>query len=221
MEGPPIQTHVALLGDSVFDNSAYTKGAPDVVTHLRGLLPAGWKASLLAVDGSKTDELAAQLAKLPADVTHLVVSAGGNDALANIGMLGARVASIAEALEVLADRQQAFSCAYGAALEAVLGRGLPTTVCTIYNGRFDPDDSELIRAALPAFNDVILRAAFARSLPVIDLGLVCTERSDYANPIEPSGAGGLKIARIIAASLDPEHALPHARVHARLPSVSA
>jgi hypothetical protein len=25
--------HIALLGDSMFDNGAYTRGAPDVVTH--------------------------------------------------------------------------------------------------------------------------------------------------------------------------------------------
>jgi hypothetical protein len=33
------------------------------------------------------------------------------------------------------------------------------------------------------------------------LRLVCTEPSDYANPIEPSGSGGRKIALAIAASL--------------------
>jgi len=35
----------------------------------------------------------------------------------------------------------------------------------------------------------------------VDLRLVCTEPSDYANPIEPSGSGGAKIARAIVASL--------------------
>jgi len=52
------------------------------------------------------------------------------------------------------------------------------------------------------FNDVILRAAFHWRLPVIDLRLICSEPSDYANPIEPSGSGGAKIARAIAATLD-------------------
>jgi hypothetical protein len=51
------------------------------------------------------------------------------------------------------------------------------------------------------FNDVILRAAFQQSLAVIDLRLICSEPSDYANPIEPSGSGGAKIARAIAAAL--------------------
>ena len=38
--------HVVLLGDSIFDNAAYTNGGPDVVTQLRELLPAGWHATL-------------------------------------------------------------------------------------------------------------------------------------------------------------------------------
>ena len=36
--------HVALLGDSIFDNGAYTSGGPDVVTQLRAILPAGVSA---------------------------------------------------------------------------------------------------------------------------------------------------------------------------------
>jgi hypothetical protein len=55
--------------------------------------------------------------------------------------------------------------------------------------------------ALMMFNDAILRVAFELRLGVIDLRLICVEPSDYANPIEPSGAGGAKIARAIAVSL--------------------
>ncbi len=48
------------------------------------------------------------------------------------------------------------------------------------------------------FNDVILRVAFELGVNVIDLRQVCVESADYANPIEPSGTGGRKIARAIA-----------------------
>jgi hypothetical protein len=48
------------------------------------------------------------------------------------------------------------------------------------------------------FNDVILRVAFEHHASVIDLRLVCNETADYANPIEPSGQGGMKIAQAIA-----------------------
>jgi hypothetical protein len=51
------------------------------------------------------------------------------------------------------------------------------------------------------FNDVILRVAFELELNVIDLRLICNQKSDYANPIEPSGQGGSKIAKAIACSI--------------------
>ena len=37
--------HVVLIGDSIFDNAAYTRGGPDVVSQVRGLLPRGWEAT--------------------------------------------------------------------------------------------------------------------------------------------------------------------------------
>jgi hypothetical protein len=206
-----------LLGDSIFDNAAYTSGQPDVITHLRSLLPAGWEATLVAVDGSTTNELEAQLRLVPAGVTDLVIAVGGNDALLNTDMLDLPVTSTAHALGIFARRQASFAAGYTAAIDAALRLKLPTTVCTIYNGFFDPVQAQRVNVALAMFNDVILRTAFARSLPVIDLGLVCTESSDYVDEIEPSGSGGLKIARMIASSLDPENdPTPASRVHGRL-----
>ncbi len=38
--------HVVLLGDSIFDNQAYTRGEPDLVHHLRRVLPVPWRATL-------------------------------------------------------------------------------------------------------------------------------------------------------------------------------
>ena len=52
--------HLVLLGDSIFDNIAYTRGEPDVVAHLTAILPAGWRATLLAVDGATTRGLPSQ-----------------------------------------------------------------------------------------------------------------------------------------------------------------
>jgi hypothetical protein len=73
--------HVVLLGDSVFDNAAYVAGGPDVVAQLRQSLPTGWQATLSAVDGAVATDVRGQLAQMPASATHLVISAGGNDAL--------------------------------------------------------------------------------------------------------------------------------------------
>jgi hypothetical protein len=40
-------SHLVLLGDSIFDNAAYTGGAPDVVHQVRQRLPEGWRAEVL------------------------------------------------------------------------------------------------------------------------------------------------------------------------------
>jgi lysophospholipase L1-like esterase len=193
--------HVVLLGDSIFDNSAYTRGEPDVVAHLRSVLPAGSRATMCAVDGATTGSLGRQLACVPANATHVVVAIGGNDALQHTDLLDRRVSSTAEALALFADRVDGFEASYRAALRPVLALTFPTIVCTIYNGNLEPPVARLARVALTVFNDVIVRFGFEHRLPIIDLRLVCCEAGDYANPIEPSGSGGLKIAREIAQTL--------------------
>jgi lysophospholipase L1-like esterase len=190
--------HVILLGDSIFDNGVYVPGEPDVVKQLRAVLPAGWTASLLAVDGAVTRSVAAQLTRVPAGATHLVVSVGGNDALGESHLLGSPARSIGEAVMILADAQERFARSYSAMLEGVLSLGLPTALCTIYDTPSSAPDHRVIRAALSLFNDVITRAAFGNALPLVDLRLICSEDEDYANPIEPSAKGGEKIAGAIA-----------------------
>jgi lysophospholipase L1-like esterase len=188
--------HVALLGDSIFDNSAYTQGAPDVVTHLRHLLPAAWQATLCAVDGATTASLEAQLARVPADASHVVIAIGGNDVLQNIDLLSLRVTSSAEAFEICAERIAAFERGYRRAIAKAVALERHTAVCTVYNGALQ-DEATIARVALALFNDVILRTAIDLRLDAVELRSICTEPADYANPIEPSGRGGQKIARAI------------------------
>ena len=198
--------HVVLLGDSILDNGAYTSGGPDVITQVRETLPAGWRATLGAVDGATTEDFGPQLAGLSEDVTHAVVSLGGNDVLGHADLLERRVRSSAEALVELADAAQRFERRYRRAMDGVRAHRLRTIVCTIYNGSFpDADFQRLASTALSVFNDVILRVAFEHALDVIDLRLVCTEPRDYANPIEPSSHGGAKIARAIARAVALDH----------------
>src|SRR5688500_13985701 len=178
----PSGGHLVLLGDSIFDNGAYTRGEPDVVTHLRSLLPPSWAATLLAVDGATTADARRQLARVPDEATHLVLSVGGNDALQNSDLLRTPVRSSADTLN-------RFAAAYAAALAAAVATRLPTVACTVYNGALPPGEAPAAAVALSTFNDVILRTAVAHRLDLIELRLVCTEPSDYANPIEPSGQG--------------------------------
>ncbi|MGO4524800.1 SGNH/GDSL hydrolase family protein [Microvirga sp. 2MCAF35] len=209
--------HIVLLGDSIFDNGAYVRsGEPDVAAQVQAKLPGGWKASLCAVDGAVTAGILSQMARVPADATHLIVSAGGNDALCNSGILQEPARSVAEVMARLADVRDEFARNYRAMLDAVLSRRLPTAVCTIYDARFsDPEEHRLVVTALSIFNDVITREAFARRLHLIDLRLICDEQDDYANPIEPSVKGGDKIAAVIVQVVADNMIFPRSQVYAR------
>jgi len=188
--------HVVLLGDSIFDNAPYVPGKPPVVEQLQSLLASGWEATLLAVDGHVTSDVPRQLARLPEDSTHLVVSVGGSDAIENSHIIDARV-SAAAGFDNAAEVQHLFRLDYRRMLKLVSPQKRPTVICTIYDTIHG-----LPRAAITAlsiFNDVILREGFQRGLPILDLRLICDEPSDYSelSPIEPSHAGGAKIAEAI------------------------
>lgn len=191
-------SHVVLLGDSIFDNAAYVPGRPAVIEQLGASLPRGWRATLLAVDGAVAADVLQQLARLPADATHLVVSAGGNDALGSSSLIADMTSTAAEGFLHLANVQEQFRLDYREMLHAVLAAGKPTVLCTIYDSV--PNLPRPAITGLSVFNDVILREGFRRGLPILDLRLICTESRDYSSlsPIEPSEAGGAKIVRGIS-----------------------
>ena len=194
--------HVVLLGDSILDNGAYTKGGPDVVAQLRAALPAGSTATLLAVDGSVASDVEAQLAHVPSNTSHLVLSAGGNDALMRSDILQAAVSNASEAFLMLASAVDAFERAYRQTVRAILALRLPLVICSIYNGNFaDAAVQRCTSLAIAAFDDVILRVAAEHEVGVIDLRSVCTTPDDYANEIEPSVKGGAKIAAAIVRAI--------------------
>ncbi|MBX9583590.1 MAG: SGNH/GDSL hydrolase family protein [Gemmataceae bacterium] len=190
--------HVVLLGDSIFDNARYVPGRAPVVEQTRHALPVGWTASLVAVDGATVEDIARQLQRVPADATHLVTSIGGNDALGAGALLRQPAATVGDGLEQLAETVAGFRDEYRAMLRDVLALDKPLVVCTVYDAVPGLPPAE--RVGLAGFNDVILRAAIAEGLPVIDLRAVCTGAADYSplSPIEPSSVGGAKIADAIA-----------------------
>jgi lysophospholipase L1-like esterase len=75
---------------------------------------------LLAVDGSTAADLETQLPEVPTDATNIVISIGGNDAILNSDLLALPVSSTTEALDMFAQRQQAFERTYCAAIDAAL-----------------------------------------------------------------------------------------------------
>jgi hypothetical protein len=187
-----------LVGDSVFDNAAYVPAERALASQLLDALPQGCKVTLLAVDGSTARDVIEQVGRLPVQATHIVVSAGGNDALNASDVLGKPAGTVAGALSRLAAIQAAFQRDFTLMLGEVVRLGEPTTVCTIYDAI--PGLGVEARTALAIFNDVIFRSAFESKVPVIDLRLVCSEPGDFStvSPIEPPSQGAQEIATLIA-----------------------
>jgi len=194
--------HIALLGDSIFDNAFYTQGGPDVAAQLRALLPRH-KVTLLAVDGAVCDEMGEQIERIPSDATHLFLSAGGNDAIMASDVLLRPVSTVGEGVYMLADEAERFETRHARLLDALVAKSLPLVVGTVYNPRFsDALQQRVSVAALCLFNDAIIRGACKRGLPLLDLRAICVEHDDYANDIEPSSQGALKIARVMQSVLE-------------------
>ena len=207
--------HIILAGDSVFDNRSYVKeGEPDVRDQLADLLTDGNKATLIAEDGAICDDLPQQLDKIPKDATHLFISIGGNDVLMHIDSFAESVSNIGEAFDSFNERMEDFEKDYVKMLTNVSNRKLKTTLCTIYNPCFEHNDMEKLTYMLPPnldikklqqrsvtalsiFNNIIFQEAFNFGLPLMDLRLIFNDEVDYANPIEPSAVGGMKMAKII------------------------
>jgi len=206
--------HLVLLGDSIFDNRAYVAGGPAVIDQVRRTVPAGWKASLLAVDGNTSVQVPDQIEQLPSDCTHLVLSAGGNDAIGCLDLMGTPSTNLMGALGTLSKILAEFEQSYKALMTGLLSLNKPLMVCTIYDsvpGLVDP-----LKLALALFNDVIIRNAVSKGVPVLDLRMICTESGDYStkSPIEPSSKGGQKIStRMVDAMLNHEFSMHACVIH--------
>jgi lysophospholipase L1-like esterase len=192
---------VFLLGDSIFDNAPYVPKGCEVQAQLQALLGQGHQVVLLARDGDVLADMDTQVSRLrdaAVGSASVVVSCGGNDVMGLVGHMQTRVKSVLEAVELLASWQAGFRAGYRRMLDDLQACGLPVAVATIYDGV--PGLAPGLRAALAVFNDVILREAVERALPVLDLRIICDVREDYAtvSPIEPSAQGGRKIAAAIA-----------------------
>lgn len=186
--------HLVLLGDSVFDNQTYVEPDEAVIDQTQRLIGSDALVTLLAVDGDVAVRVNDQLKRLPDSATHLALSVGGNDALGCLPALDQSCNSIMEALSKLSEIQAAFETQYRNALQGVSRLGLPTIVCTIYDAV--PGLPPPLRTALSLFNDVITREALKAGMEILDLRIVMNDMADYSDvsPIEPSGAGGRKIA---------------------------
>jgi len=78
------------------------------------------QATLLAVDGATVVDMRSQVLQIPEDGTHLVLSAGGNDALGNIVVLSEQAQSVADALATLARIRDKFADSYGRLIRPII-----------------------------------------------------------------------------------------------------
>lgn len=193
--------HVVLLGDSIFDNGSYVPPGHAVIDQLRASLPDRWQATLLAVDGALVADVHEQIDRLPADATHLILSCGGNNALDHLLMVAHPVHTAGEGLALFDGIRQKFRAEYDALLSRLLDLERPLAVCTVYDTVPDLHGSML--AALSLFNELILRLAIGRRIPILDLRLVFDASSDYSelSSIEPSASGGTKLVRVMGEML--------------------
>lgn len=190
--------HVAMLGDSIFDNGSYVGGVPDVRAQAQALLPDA-KVISAARDGAVMADIEFQIRQIPDSVGHIVVSIGGNDALRASGILDESASSVSDALDRLGSIRKEFSRSYARMIKILLDRRVPLACCSIYEPRFpDPARRRAAANGLTLLNDVITREVFRAGANLIDLRLICDSDEDFANPIEPSAVGGAKIAHAIA-----------------------
>lgn len=189
-----IMNHVVLFGDSIFDNARYVPNELPLIEQVRHILPDGWSATLLALDGAVTQDVLKQVVRMPADATHSVVSCGGNDALRVLPMLSEKAGSVQEVMLRFSRIRNEFMRNYRAMLMQIRKCCPRFAVCTVYD-RIPGIEAEAV-TALSMFNEIILREAFAAKSPVIDLRLLCEDPTDYSSlsSIEPSCRGAEKIA---------------------------
>jgi hypothetical protein len=181
--------NIALLGDSVFDNGSYVSSREGVVHQIRKLLKVKEHVTLLAQDGARIKDVERQFNLIQPSHTHLVVSVGGNDALSLVGGLEASNFC----LDSVTEARKNFAHDYYQMVEQLKMRNL--LLSTIYYPVWSGLIQQHAATFLALFNDAIISIAATKGLPVLDLRWICNEQSDYANPIEPSAKGGLKIAR--------------------------
>jgi lysophospholipase L1-like esterase len=204
-EGPMKRENlIFLLGDSIIDNGEYVRsGEPDVARQLEILLPHHTVVKR-AVDGATSaDVLASQITEVER-AEHIILSAGGNDALEHIDLLDRAVSKRArDVLVRLWFIREGFRRSYAALLDRLAVTRRPVLVFTVYNPcfqghGFDAAYQRAAESAVSIIDDVIQQDARRRSFEILELRTLLDDRADYANPIEPSAIGGAKLAMCLS-----------------------
>jgi len=205
---------VVLLGDSILDNAPYTEPEPDTAAHLRRILGAAGSVDLRARDGATMADVPRQLERTADRGATAVLSIGGNDATAHIGILARPASDSAAVIGDLLEIADDFGRRYEEVARTVAAHYQRTVLCTIYEVQLEPAPlARLARVPLALLNDRIIRTAGLLGLEVLELREVCTAPSDFVLQIEPSATGAAKIAQAIAGLLEPGPSARSTRIH--------
>jgi hypothetical protein len=113
------------------------------------------------------------------------------------GILYKSVGVVGEAIMMFAEPLRTFGREYLALAKKLKRTRLPIALCTVYNGNLPGDEGRIAQIGVSLFNDIIQRTAISAGAHPIELRSICKDPEDFANPIEPSGMGGAKIAKAI------------------------
>jgi lysophospholipase L1-like esterase len=199
-------SHLALLGDSIFDSTAYLPQAQRLDHLLRDHLH-DWQITLCARGGARLGDIHRQIHCVPQSATHVIMCIGGNDILAFAHSMVQRGGSPVELLGGLKEFLRSFRSDYLLAAQEVRRLGKTSAACLLYEPRIPVP---LLRAtgaqATRTINSSVEEAARLADLDVIDLSIACRAAQDFADPIHPSVQGLRKIAERVASWAAMEHA---------------
>lgn len=197
--------HVVLLGDSTLDNGRYLNLARGELSVERQLAKRcsefGWEMTVLAQDGSMLEDIKQrQLPLIPATVTHVVLSASGNDLLSLLNQMVVANFTLSSMYGAIGSGLKQVAESYHALLKSLKQKGVHLACCTAYR----PNFNHMLFKTLAVFslglhNSRIQESSVELDCSVIDLASLFDVDEDFANPLELSTRGGSKVVENIVA----------------------
>lgn len=172
-------TSVVLLGDSVFDNSAYASSS------IEYLMQEKHKNTLrLAKDGATIEDLPSQVYSIPSQYdkgdTILIISVGGNDLLNKYIYNQSTYNSFDDIFNDYKEK-----------IDKISKRNFKIVLCNIYYPPFH--EFEPYYDIIKKWNDSLDNYAEKNKYELLKLDTLMTSPSEFSNYIEPSSSGGVNI----------------------------
>jgi len=191
--------HIALLGDSTLDNGRHLNSALGELSVGRQLSQRcnarNWKVTMLAQDGSLLEDvLTQQIPLIPMDASHVVVSCSGNDLLALLNEMVVAKFALSSVYRAVGEGLSMVSEQYRELITQLKKLECFVACCTVYRPNFDAIGfKSLATISLGVHNSRLMRIAEDLNCSVLDLASIFEGDEDFANPLELSTRGGMKV----------------------------